>query len=114
MKTKSEVFKNDQELIRNKIVSILDLENTKKYTLYELDNNKEIQSKIMELIPEIRKYFSYNGIKAVGEPERIKRPYLSIIKHLLKPKYNIITTEVRIIREGKEIRTMEYNFEKCL
>jgi len=28
--------------------------------------------KIMELIPEIRKWYSFNGIKAVGEPSKIK------------------------------------------
>lgn len=36
------------------------------------------------LIPTIRKYFSFNNIKAVGEPHRIKRPWLSIIKQLTK------------------------------
>jgi hypothetical protein len=48
---------------------ILDLGYKNTYTLYELDNNKEIQNKIIELIPEIRKWFSFNGIKAVGNPE---------------------------------------------
>jgi hypothetical protein len=33
-----------------------------------IDKNKEIQQKIMELIPEIRKWYSFNGIKAVGDP----------------------------------------------
>ena len=56
----------------------MDLENKTEYTLYELDKNEEIQKQIMELIPEIRKYYSFNGIKAVGEPNKIKRPWLSI------------------------------------
>ena len=43
------------EEIVDKIVKILDLENKTEYTLYELDKNNEIQNKIMELIPEIRK-----------------------------------------------------------
>ena len=38
----------------------------------------------MDLIPEIRKYFSFNCLKAVGEPKRIKRLWLSIIKQLTK------------------------------
>ena len=41
---------------------------------------KKSKKQIMELIPEIRKYFSFNGIKADGEPNKIKRPWLSIIK----------------------------------
>ena len=89
MRLKSELYKKEQEEIVDKIISILDLENRTEYTLYELDKNEEIQKKIMELIPEIRKYYSFNGIKAVGEPNKIKRPWLSIIKHLIKKKYNI-------------------------
>jgi hypothetical protein len=112
MRFKSELYAKEQQEIVNKIVIILDLENKKTYTLFELDNNREIQDKIMALIPEIRKYYSFNGIKAVGEPERIKRPWLSIIKHLLKKTYNLVTNEVRITVEGKEIRTMEYVFYK--
>ena len=86
MRLKSELYKKEQDDIINKIITILDLENKNAYTLYELDNNKEIQKQIMVLIPEIRKWFSFNGIKAVGEPSKIKRPWLSIIKHLIKSK----------------------------
>jgi hypothetical protein len=106
MRLKSELYAKEQEEIVNKIITILDLENKNIYTLFELDNNTEIQGKIMALIPEIRKYYSFNGIKAVGEPERLKRPWLSIIKHLLKSTYNI---ECRLIRVG-DIRTQEYRF----
>ena len=76
MRLKSELYAKEQEEIVNKIVTILDLENKKTYTLFELDNNREIQEKIMALIPKIRKYYSFNGIKAVGEPERIKKQTL--------------------------------------
>ena len=44
----------------------------------------------MDLIPDIRKYFSFNNRKAVGEPERIKRPWLSIIKPINKRTIYII------------------------
>ena len=110
MRLKSELYAKEQQDIIKKIVTILDLENKKTYTLFELDNNREIQEKIMALIPEIRKYYSFNGMKAVGEPERIKRPWLSIIKHLLKPIYDINNNKYRMKIEGKEIQTMEYVF----
>jgi hypothetical protein len=67
MRLKSELYKKEQEEIVDKIISILDLENKTEYTLYELDQNEEIQKKIMELIPEIRKYYAFNNLKAVGE-----------------------------------------------
>lgn len=114
MRLKSELYKKEQEEIVDKIITILDLENKTEYTLYELDKNEEIQKQIMELIPEIRKYYSFNGIKAVGEPTKIKRPWLSIIKHLTKEKYNLESKEYRFFneKENKYLRTQKYNFCK--
>jgi len=112
MRLKSELYKKEQDEIIEKIITILDLENKNTYTLYELDNNEEIQNKIMELIPEIRKWFSFNGIKAVGEPQKIKRPWLSIIKHLIKSKYNMKSLDYHFTENGKHIRTQMYNFIK--
>jgi hypothetical protein len=110
MRLKSELYKKEQEQVIDKIISILDLQNKTTYTLYELDTNKDIQHKIMELIPEIRKWFSFNGIKAVGEPSRIKRPWLSIIKHLLKTKYSIESKDFQFTENGRRIRTHVYSF----
>ena len=116
MRLKSELYKKEQEDIVDKIVKILDLENKTEYTLYELDKNEEIQKQIMELIPEIRKYYSFNGIKAVGEPTKIKRPWLSIIKHLIKTKYNLESKEYRFFneKENKYLRTQKYIFTKLI
>ena len=108
---KSELYKKEQEEIVDKIITILDLENKTEYTLYELDKNGEIQKQIMELIPEIRKYYAFNNMKAVGEPNKIKRPWLSIIKHLIKKKYNIISLDYHFTENGKHIRTQKYFFE---
>ena len=110
MRLKSELYKKEQDEIIDKICKILDLENKNTYTLYEFDNNKEIQEKIMELIPEIRKWFSFNNMKAVGEPEKRKRPWLSIIKQLTKEKYLLESKAFRIIENNKEIRTYQYTF----
>jgi hypothetical protein len=67
----------------------------------------------MELIPEIRKWFSFNNMKAVGEPEKIKRPWLSIIKYLTKSKYTIESKELQFKnKEEKWIKTPMYIFAK--
>jgi len=110
MRLKSELYKKEQDEIIDKICKILDLETKHTYTLYELDNNKEIQEKIIELIPEIRKWFSFNNMKAVGEPEKRKRPWLSIIKQLTKDKYRLESKAFRITENNKEIRTYQYTF----
>lgn len=59
MRLKSELYKKEQEEMCDKIIEILDLPETNTITLYELDNDKEKQKKIIELIPDIRKYFSF-------------------------------------------------------
>ena len=51
MRLKSELYKKEQEDIVDKIILILDLKNKNTYTLYELDNNENIQKQIMDLIP---------------------------------------------------------------
>ena len=112
MRLKSELYKKEQDGIIDKIISILDLENKNTYTLYELDKNGEIQKQIMDLIPEIRKWFAFNNMKAVGEPYRIKRPWLSIIKNLLKSKYNIENKEQQFKINEKWIKSPIYIFTK--
>jgi hypothetical protein len=112
MRLKSELYKKEQDDITDKIISILDLENKHTYTLYELDKNENIQKQLMELIPEIRKWFAFNNIKAVGEPERIKRPWLSIIKKLITPKYSIESKGFHFKKEEKWLMTQQYIFAK--
>ena len=110
MRTKKEVYKKEQDEIVTEIENILSLDTTNTLTLYELENDKDKQDKIMKLIPKIRKYYAFNNWKAVGEPKRIKRPWLSIIKQLLKQKYEITRKDHRIYQDDKVIRTIIYNF----
>jgi hypothetical protein len=51
-------------------------------------------------------------MKAVGEPERIKRPWLSIIKSLTKSKYKIENNEHQFKLNGKWIKSPIYIFTK--
>ncbi len=110
MRLKSELYKKEQDEIVDKIIKILDLENKTEYTLYELDKNEEIQKQIMGLIPEIRKYYAFNNMKSVGEPNKRKRPWLSIIKNLLKTKYNIVSKDFQFTENEIHIRTHIYKF----
>ena len=112
MRTKKEVYKKEQDEIVDTIINIVfpNPSQKKEITLYELDHDLEKQNKIIKLIPIIRKYYSFNNLKAVGEPEKIKRPWLSIIKQLTKSKYKINKTEFRYKNDGKVFRTMSYKF----
>ena len=112
MRLKSELYKKEQEEIVDKIISILDLENNNIINLCDLDNEYDKQKQIMELIPEIRKYYSFSTIIGASEPTKAKRPYLSIIRQLTKSKYKLNSYDYRIKQDGKEdIRTKKYVFE---
>ena len=61
MKLKSILYKKEQDELVYKIINILELDNENSIILYNLDNDKTKQDKILELIPEIRKYYSYGN-----------------------------------------------------
>lgn len=112
MRLKTELYEKEQNDLSNKIIDILELDDENSITLYELDNNETKQKQILHLIPEIRKYFSYACMKGVRNPESCKRPYLSIIKHLIKNKYNIYNSDTILIINNETIRTTRYIFSR--
>jgi len=112
MRLKCELYQKEHDDIVKKIIDILDLDSENSITLYELDTNKDKQDKIVSLIPEIRKYYNFTCIKGVREPENVKRPYLSIIRHVTKPYYNLYNSDARIIVDNKKLRTTKYIFSK--
>jgi hypothetical protein len=112
MKLKNILYKKEQEELVNKIINILELDNENSIILYNLDNDKTKKDKILELIPEIRKYFNFSGIIGISKPTKVKRPYLSIIRQLTKSKYKLNSYDYRVKQNGKEdIRTKKYIFE---
>ena len=111
MKLKSILYKKEQDELVDKIINILDLDNENSIILYNLDNDKIMQDKILELIPEIRKYYSFSTIIGASEPEKTKRPYLSIIRQLTKSKYKLNSYDYRIKQDNKDIRTKKYIFK---
>jgi hypothetical protein len=111
MKLKCLLYEKEQTEIINEINDILDMEDN-TITLYELDNDSDKTQKIVNLVPTIRKYYAFNNIKAVAEPEKIKRPWLTIIKQLCKEKYTISRKNHRIYEQDSTvIRTILYTFQ---
>ena len=66
----------------------------------------------MRLLSKIRTFFSMSKITAISTPERIQRPYISIIRHILKNDYDILIAEHTLIIDEKIIRTKRYVFIK--
>lgn len=113
MKLNSELYKKEQDEIIEKIISILDLDDKNSIILYNLENDKNKIDKIMKLIPDIRKYFSLSYINAISNPDKVKRPWLSMIRKLTKSKYEMLSCDYRIKqKDKKDIRTKKYIFYK--
>lgn len=110
MKLKSELYKKEQDELCNKIINILQLDNDNSVILYELDNDNNKKQNIMSLIPELRKYFSFTKIIGINEPDKAKRPYLSIVRQITKKKYKMNSYDFRIKKDDNEIRTKKYIF----
>lgn len=108
---KSILYKKEQDEITDKIIEILKLDKDGGIILYDLDNDIDKQNQLSDLIPDIRKYFSFTSSIGANEPDKAKRPYLSIIKHFTKNHYNIHSCDYRI-KLDKEIRTKKYIFTK--
>ena len=73
---KSQLYHKEQNEIMDKIINILQLDEESSILLYNLDNDKIKQQKIMDLIPDIRKYFTYDCIPGARNPEQTKRANL--------------------------------------
>jgi hypothetical protein len=111
MKLKSELYKKEQNEIIDKIINTLELDNNNSIILYNLDNDINKQNKILELIQDIRKYFSFTKSIGASEPNKAKRPYVSIIRQFTKNKYNMISSDHKIkFTDDNIIRTKKYTF----
>jgi hypothetical protein len=110
MNLKSILYREEQEEIIEKIIDILQLDENYSITLYDLDNDIEKQNKIMDMIPEIRNFFSFSTVIGASEPNKAKRPYLSIIKQLCKKKYDISVQDCRLKIYGNDVRSKRYVF----
>ena len=110
MKLKSVLYKKEQGEICDKIISILNLDGDKSITLYELDNDKVKQQLILDLIPDIRKYFTISNMVGIADTANMKRPWFSIIRSITKLKYKMLHSDyVKKINDSK-VRTTKYIF----
>jgi len=112
MRLKNELYVDEQSKIKKELINILELNNKNGFILYHIDNDDELKSKIMRLLPKIRTFYSMSKITAISTPERIKRPYISIIRHILKRDYDILSAEHTLRIDEKTIRTKRYVFIK--
>ena len=113
MRLKSELYADEQAAIKQRVIEILDLDESNSTTLYELDNNKDKQAQLMALIPRIRTFFSFGKMIGVSEPEKVERPWLSIIKHMTRQEYEMLRCDYRFQHPVQGlVRTKRYVFQR--
>ena len=106
----SEKYQKEREDICNKIVSILELDENKSFLLCELDDDIEKQKKILEMKEDIQKYFSVSCISSFRPNFECKRPYLNIVRSILRQQQYIIEINDYCIKyeNGLIRKTMKY------
>jgi len=86
----SEKYNNEREEVCSKIINIVDLDVNKSFLLCDLDNDIEKQQKILDLKEEIQQFFACSTISSFKPNFECKRPYLNIIRGILKKQNYII------------------------
>jgi hypothetical protein len=105
----SEKYLTEREEICNKIISILGLKEDNTFLLCELDEDIEKQNKIMGLKEEIQKYFACSTISSFKPNFECKRPYLNIIRSILrKQNYNFVGNDYTIKINNIPKKTIKY------
>ena len=112
MKLKSELYKDEQMQLSNKIIDILELDKNNQIVLYYLDNDSQKINEIMKLVPELRKYFSFSCINGLERTETTKRPWLSIIRQITKLTHEMNYKDKQLTIKGEKIRSQIYTFNK--
>lgn len=108
--SKSKKYAVEQFLIQKQIISLLELESG--FYLYEMDRNLSKQEEIMDLVPEIWKYFAHMNVTGLLYPERCKRPWLSIVRGVLKNRYQLKYKACRYSTNSGSVFTMKYYIKR--
>jgi len=93
MRTKlSEKYQAEREDICNQLIDILQLKPDNSFLMCELDSDIEKQQRIMALKDIIPKYFACSEISSFKKDVDCKRPYLNIIRGILRKQGYIFSS----------------------
>lgn len=106
----SEKFPEERDNICKKIIEILELDTDNSFLLCKLDEDIEKQEKLLNMKDEIKRVFECSTISSFKTNFECKRPYLNIVRSILrKQKYNIENKECWIkFENGLMKRTVKY------
>ena len=110
--TKEKKFRKERIETYNKMVDILNLNTNKNtFVLYHLDKNEKVQNEINSLKQNISLYYSGSSCRGLNK-KGSKRPYMSIIRFLLKEHgFKLVSYDFSVKAEEEDyppIRTKRY------
>ena len=102
-----------REQICKQIISILDLNESNEFLLCDLDADIDKQQKILDLKEEIKQYFACSTISSFKLNFECKRPYLNIIRSILRQQNFIVKSEDYWLKtdNGTFKRTMKFKID---
>ena len=89
----SEKYQIEREEICKRLLDILELDTNNSFLLCNLDKNIEKQNKIIDMKEEIQKHFACSTISSFKPNFDCKRPYLNIVRSILRQQKYIFTNK---------------------
>ena len=107
-------YKIEREDICKKIIDILKLDANNSFLLLELDEDTEKQMTILNMKEEIQKCFACSEISSFKPNFECKRPYLNIIRSILRmQKYEFEGNDYNIKVDNNLFkRTIKYKISR--
>jgi hypothetical protein len=104
-------YKNEREDICKKLIDILELDVNKSFLLSDLDADTEKQTAIINMKPDIQKCFACSTISSFKPKFDCKRPYLNIVKSILRQQNYLFNGFSIVIKNenGESKTTKKYH-----
>ena len=106
----SDKYTAQREEICNKIITILELKEDGTFLLCDLDKDLNKQQQLLNLKDEIKTFFACSTISTFKPNFECKRPYLNIIRSILRQQRYTVESENNWnkISNGTFQRTMKF------
>ena len=106
----SEKYQPEREELCTKLLNILNLGEDRSFLLCDLDGDVEKQAAILAMKEEIQQYFACSTISSFKPNFECKRPYLNIIRGILRKQGYTFTGDDHYIKydNGLMKKTMNY------
>jgi len=102
-------YQEEREKICQDMINVLELDEKHTFLLSDLDTDVEKQDKIMAMKEAIQKVFACSTISSFKPNFACKRPYLNIIRSILRKQgYQFVGTDLVIKKDGVLKKTIKY------